>query len=325
MPRTTKPVRKRIAVWAFVLTPVLLTFSLVPTISSRGWNLSREGVAKSAKSNRDSDGQSRGEAAATLSHSLGELKFTYDKRKRFRGSAAIHSALIGQEAVDRIVGELKKQIALPFDIHVVFEECGDEDAFYDRETHEIIVCYELIDGYYYLFSHKLKARAARNEAAKGAIVSIFLHEVAHALIDGWELPITGREEDAADQFATLWLINGMADGEQMALNSARSFKLFAHLERGQKKVYSDPHSLDEQRFYDTICLIYGHRPEKYEYLIREGTLPAERAVDCEEDYARLNKSWQTLLAPHLVKRTAASLRFDTLGFLRVPGYSSSTP
>jgi hypothetical protein len=124
-------------------------------------------------------------------------------------------------------------------------------------------------------------------------------------------------------FATLWLINGIPDGERIALTSARSFKLLADLEKGEEKDYSDPHSPDGQRFYDTICLLYGHRPDKYEYLIKNGTLPRERAFECEEDYSRLHKSWQTLLAPHLVSRTDATLGFDPLSFLRVPGYSSS--
>jgi len=128
---------------------------------------------------------------------------------------------------------------------------------------------------------------------------MFLHEVAHALIDGWDLPITGREKDAADQFSTLLLINGMPDGDKMALDGARSFKLLAQLERGQEKDYSDPHSLDEQRFFTTVCLVYGHRPEQYEYLIRNGTLQTDRAIECEGDYARVSKSWQKLLAPHL--------------------------
>lgn len=321
----TKPISKRIAVWALVLTLVLLTLSLLATIDSRGWKLNREGETKSAKSYRDSDGRSGGKAAAGLSNSPGELKFTYDRRKRFRGPAAMHTALISHQAVDAIMGELKKQIVLPFDIQVVFEECGDADAYYDKYTHEITVCYELVETYYYLFPRRLNQRTARNEAAKSATVSIFLHELGHALIDAWELPITGREEDAADQFATLWLINRVPEGEQMALTTAHSFKLLADLEKWEKKDYSDPHSPDGQRFYDTICLIYGHSPEKYEYLIENGTLPMERAFNCEEDYAQLNKSWQTLLAPHLVSRTAASLGFDTLSFGRVPGYSSHMP
>jgi hypothetical protein len=227
------------------------------------------------------------------------MKFRYEKRKGFRGSALKRSVLVSERAVHTIVGELKKRIALPFDIQVAFEECAGPDSYYDEDTRKITICYELIDAYYYLFSRTLKGRTAQNEAIKGATVSMFLHEVAHALIDGWDLPITGREEDAADQFSTLLLINGMHDGDEMALNSARSFKLLAGLEKGLEKDYSDPHSLDEQRFFGTICLVYGHRPDHYEYLIRNGTLPSERAFDCEEDYARLNKSWTTLLAPHL--------------------------
>jgi hypothetical protein len=130
---------------------------------------------------------------------------------------------------------------------------------------------------------------------------MFLHEVAHALIDRWDLSITGREEDAADQFSTLMLINGLPGGEEIAMDSARSFKWLAVQEKGLEKDYSDPHSFDEQRFYNIICLVYGHRPERYEYLIRNGSLPTERAFECEEDYRRLNKSWQTLLAPHLIR------------------------
>ena len=37
---------------------------------------------------------------------------------------------------------------------------------------------------------------------RGVTVSTFFHELGHALIDAWDLPITGREEDAADQLPT---------------------------------------------------------------------------------------------------------------------------
>ena len=238
---------------------------------------------------------------------LVDVKFSYGKRKSFRGSATDRTVLVSQQAVYRIVGQLKKQIALPFEIQVVFGECGGPDSYYDENSHKIIICYELIDAYYDLFSRTLKARTARDEAAKGSVVAMFLHEIAHALIDGWDLPITGREEDAADQFSTLLLINSMPDGDQMALDGASSFKLLAELEKGQEKDYAGPHSLDKQRFYNTICLVYGHRPVQYEYLIRNGSLPAERAFECEEDYARVNKSWQKLLAPYFVRPNAPSL------------------
>ena len=319
----TKPISKGMTVRALVLTLVLLTFSWLATMDTRGWKFNPKAEVKSAKSYRDSDERSKGEVAAAFSNGPGELKLN-DRRKRYNGSRAMHTVQVSQQAVDAVVAELKKQIALPFDITVVFEACGDQDAYYDKDRHKIIVCHELIESYYYLFSSSLKATSARNEATKSVTMSIFLHELGHALIDSWELPITGREEDAADQFAILWLINRVPEGEQMVLTTARAFEKVADLEKWELKDYSDPHSPDGQRFYDTICLLYGHKPQKYEYLIENGTLPVERAFKCEEDYARLNKSWQTLLAPHLVNRTP-SLDFDTLSFLPIPAYSSHKP
>jgi hypothetical protein len=248
-------------------------------------------------------------ASANLPNNLFDLKFSYGKRKSFRGSAADRTVLISEQAVYRSVGELKKQIVLPVEIEVVFKECGGPDSYYEEDSHEIVMCYELIDAYSELFSGTFKERTARDEAAKGAIVSMFLHEVAHALIDRWHLSITGREEDAADQFSTLMLINGLPDGEEMALDSARSFKSLAVLEKNLERDYSDSHSLDEQRFYNTICLVYGHRPERYEYLIRNGSLPTDRANECVEDYSRLNRSWQTLLAPYRAQLNESFVEF----------------
>ena len=293
----TKSLSKWILIRTFVLTVVL--FSLLTKVNSGGGDSSRAEI-ESESAPRISARALNGEANKTLLNIPADLKFSYKKHSRLRGATPTRTTLVSQRALSVIVEELKQRIALPFDIQVVFEECGGPDSYYDENTHEIIICYELLDTYYDLFSVALKTRAARDGAAKNTVVAMFLHEVAHALIDGWNLPITGRVEDAADQFSTLLLINGMPDGDQIALDSAHSFKLLADLEKGQEKDYSDPHSLDEQRFFNTICLVYGHRPEQHEYLIKSGQLPVERAYDCEEDYARLNKSWQRLLAPHLV-------------------------
>jgi Putative metallopeptidase len=279
--------------WLMVGALVLITVLLLTTIDDRGLKLSRSEI----KPGTSNDSWQHPQTAA--SSPSADLKFSYKKRSRSGSSPAIRSSLISQQALNETVAGLKKQIVLPFNIQVVLDDCGTADAYYDSDTREITVCYELIDGYYHLFSRRLRLRSARTEAAKGATVSIFLHELAHALIDGWQLPITGREEDAADQFATLMLLNGIPDGEQMALNGALSFELFADLQKGQNKALWDLHSLDEQRFYDTLCLIYGHSPEKYDYLITNGTLPEERAQFCKEDYERIESAWQTLLTPHV--------------------------
>lgn len=136
---------------------------------------------------------------------------------------------------------------------------------------------------------------------RGAVASTFFHELGHALVDAWQLPITGKEDDAVDQLSTIVLLDRTEEGGQMALDGALSFKLYADLDKGLEKIYWDEHSLDEQRFYDTICLVYGHDPEKYAYLVRDGTLPEERAGLCREDFPKVESSWRRLLSPYVKK------------------------
>lgn len=230
----------------------------------------------------------------------GDFKLRYAPRKSpRRGGSAGHGVGVNREALERVIAGLNEKLALPFDITVSLEDCPEPSAYYDPEQRQVTVCHQRIDEYYELFSLKLKDRARLEEAVRGATATTLFHELGHALIDAWRMPITGREEDAVDQLSTLVLLGRSEEGERMALDGAVSFILYASLNEGEPKVYWDEHSLDEQRFYDTVCLIYGRDPEKYKYLIHDGTLPRERAEFCGEEYERVSGAWQTLLAPIL--------------------------
>ena len=234
----------------------------------------------------------------------GDFKLRYKARKLQRRSDEARRVGGNEQAIAAVIADLNNRVALPFDIYLAILDCDQPDAYYEPETHEVVVCHQLVDEYYDLFALKVKDKTKLDEAVKGATAATFFHELGHALIDAWKLPITGKEEDAADQLSTVVLINRTDAGGQMALDGAISFKLYADLTKGEKKIYWDEHSLDEQRFYDTLCMLYGHDPVKYEYLIKEGTLPEERAANCEADYERIQGSWRTLLAPHIKQPTA---------------------
>ena len=107
-----------------------------------------------------------------------------------------------------------------------------------------------------MFAKKLKDKTKLDDAIKAATVATFFHELGHGLVDAWKIPITGREEDAVDQLSTIVLIEATEGGEQMALEGALTFKLYADAEKGEK-IYWDEHSLDEQRFFDTNRLGMG--------------------------------------------------------------------
>jgi hypothetical protein len=235
--------------------------------------------------------------AASADH--GDFKLEYEPRKTPKKSDEAHRVGENEQAIAGIIADLNKKVALPFDIYLSISSCDQPDAYYDPEMRTVVVCHQLIDEYYDLFARKVKDKAKLDEAVKGATAATFFHELGHALVDAWKLPITGKEEDAVDQLSTLVLINRTDAGEQMAIAGAVSFRLYADLSKGEKKIYWDEHSLDDQRFYDTVCMIYGHNPQRYEYLIKEGVLPEERAVNCQADYERIERSWRTLLAPYL--------------------------
>jgi hypothetical protein len=198
------------------------------------------------------------------------------------------------------VEELNGAFALPADVPVVMQECGEVNAFWDPEAGEISLCYELVEHYFEIFLADAETEEEQEEAgvsAASATIFTLFHEMGHALISIYDLPVTGREEDAVDQLATLTLLEGGEEGEDAAIDGANSFVGEEEAEIDDLAFW-DEHSLDDQRFYNILCWIYGKDPEGYQYLVDGEFLPADRAERCPAEYARMARSWAALLAPY---------------------------
>lgn len=134
----------------------------------------------------------------------------------------------------------------------------------------------------------------------GIISMIFFHELGHMVIDVFQLPATGREEDSADQLAALVLLSDSAEGAQAALDAAQGWFDASAGTQPSTADFSDEHSLNEQRGYNLVCWVYGSDSTAYADLVAPtGVLPAARAVRCETEYAQLYNAWKTLLDPYL--------------------------
>lgn len=203
--------------------------------------------------------------------------------------------------LEDVADALNRTFVLPRDVRLAFAECGEPNAFYDPEAQRVRICYELMDELYGVFGETTESEEELNDAAWGAIYFTLYHELGHALVDLWDIPITGREEDAVDQLAAFLLTDGTERGESAALNGANAFLLEHEHEGGgvDESALWNEHSLDPQRFYNIICWVYGRDPEGYAYLLEDGVLPAERAEVCTAEYERLDRSWTGLLAPYL--------------------------
>ena len=145
-----------------------------------------------------------------------------------------------------------------------------------------------------------------------------IHELSHALISELNIPVLGKEEDAADQIATMALLLGVPghrhDTEIRREPYAERLRAVADAWRiewelaqhGQMATpYWDNHSLDIQRFYSILCLMYGSDPEYFADLSQTMLLPHERAWSCEDEYPGAIKSANWLLQTFGSKRGAA--------------------
>ncbi|HST40861.1 MAG TPA: DUF4344 domain-containing metallopeptidase [Conexibacter sp.] len=126
---------------------------------------------------------------------------------------------------------------------------------------------------------------------------VVAHELGHALVDQLAIPITGKEEDAVDGFAAYLLANTPAFGPRSAL--AASILFAGMSSTPTEEDYADEHSLSQQRTYQFLCWIYGSDPKEFKSLVGRDGLPKRRAVRCGDEWKQLNRSWSTLMAPHL--------------------------
>lgn len=202
--------------------------------------------------------------------------------------------------LEELATELNSILSLPRDIGIELGDCDEPNAYYDPDEHRILVCYQLIEMFDQNFAKFIDDDEQVVEATMGATMFTLFHELGHALVHELDLPITGKEEDAVDQLASVVLIAGGKDGAMMALDGADSFVGQADDSALEDLPFWGEHSLDEQRFYNIVCLVYGSDPDAHDELVSSGDLPEERAERCPDEYAQIARAWERLLAPHLL-------------------------
>lgn len=238
---------------------------------------------------------------ARTGDSGGRLKLVYG-RLSDGDHREFEKAFREQRVFEDVLESLNGSLVLPRDLKVRLEECGEINAAYDPETKSVQLCYELFDHFLQLFGSEAESDADREEAVGKSVAALsfaFYHELGHALIDFYNLPVTGKEEDAVDQLATVMLLETWEgeDSELAILASAEWFDLDAR--EDSEPNLADEHSLDKQRYYNLVCWIYGSDPDYFSDVAKDWELPDGRAVRCAEEYSRMSTSWDTLLGPHM--------------------------
>jgi hypothetical protein len=196
--------------------------------------------------------------------------------------------------VETVADGLNQSLRLPKDLLLAHTDCGEANAFYSPSDESVFMCYELMRQVLATVYDPSLTDEENATALIGTWLFVMFHELGHALIDYYDLPITGKEEDAVDDFSTVLLIE--ADLSEMAVQAA---SFWAQLDDGMYSQlhYADEHSLNPQRFYTILCTVYGSDPETYAGLVEYGYLPEARAERCPGEYAQKSSAWNRLLEP----------------------------
>lgn len=202
---------------------------------------------------------------------------------------------------DGVAAGFSKNFAFPVDLKIRAQS-GEGSPNYDPATKTVNLYYDFVA----MTGRILKkgqpeipdAEFGKQLAATDGF--ILVHELGHAFVDVFEIPITGREEDAVDGMATVFLADAVKNGTEYAFDAARFFK-FLQDDQGtpDARQFADEHSLSIQRALDIVCSVAGADEAALQGIAEREILPPERLQRCPAEYQQKSKAWKTLLRPHL--------------------------
>ncbi|NSX54718.1 DUF4344 domain-containing metallopeptidase [Parasulfitobacter algicola] len=131
--------------------------------------------------------------------------------------------------------------------------------------------------------------------AEDVLLHVIAHEIGHAVIREFDLPILAREEMQADMFATL-AISLLFPERSDAVIRARVQSLL--LEGDDESVFSE-YPDDYDRAGQILCLYYGLASQDRTEFAQEFGLTGDDATNCRGTAPEIARSWRRLTAPLL--------------------------
>lgn len=204
-----------------------------------------------------------------------------------------------------LVTLINKYVKTDSEVPILVRSCGQPNAFYIPSRREIVLCYDLLVESQVNLQRTYGSNIAFGELMQGVYAEtafILLHEVGHHLIHEYELPVLGREEDAADKIAAYILL---ASGGEVVLKRSVSFfatrqkGVLAQIFQGEHN-YSDTHGLPQQRLANLVCWGYGKSPREFDELVQPAKLTPDRLRRCGREYDYMARDINSLLGSRVV-------------------------
>jgi hypothetical protein len=269
-------------------------------------------------------------AAVAAEEDVGPIRIEYEAPKN-----PAHQEIY-ERIKERRALEMLREMFSPFrmqeNLYIKTVGCdGVPNAYFFREKDlpTIRICYEYLDEVQKnLPKDTTPEGITPHDAMVGQLLFAVAHELGHAMFDIYNVPIFGRQEDAADQFATYIILQfGGEKAHRLIKGAAYSYKGFIKDLKDKPKVtvplaaFSSDHGAPEQRFFNLACIAYGYDPKIFAEVVDKDYLPENRAKVCTYEYSNLRYAFRTLIAPHVDKELAQKVIKKTW----LPVQSSAVP
>lgn len=237
-----------------------------------------------------------------------QIKYEYVQPKD-PSLQAIHDQIKQGQALEHLQ-KLLSPIKLPYPLTLKVMSCdGVADAWYENEV--VTLCYELLaEVLKGAMTRDLPAGVSKADTIIGPALDVFLHETGHAVFDMLQIPVLGREEDAADQFSAYIMLRlGKDEARRMILGATyhRATNIAPPDSMSDRDKFSDEHSLPAQRAFNVLCIAYGADKKLFSDIVEKDLLPKHRAETCEIDYDDVTFAMTSLIGPHIDKTAASKL------------------
>jgi hypothetical protein len=224
--------------------------------------------------------------------------------------------------------ELLSPFRLPEDLYLKASGCdGVPNAYFFREKDvpTIRICYEYLQEIWENMPKETTPTGITpHDAVVGQLLFALMHEFGHAAFDLYNVPIFGRQEDAADEFSTYVMLEfGGEKAHRLVKGAAYSYKGFIKDLKDKPKVtvplaaFSSDHGAPEERFFNLLCIAYGHDPKIFAEVVDKDYLPEHRAKVCKYEYSNLRYAFRTMIGPHIdqekARKVLSMALFPTVG------------
>ncbi len=217
--------------------------------------------------------------------------------------------MVRQRHTLEMVRQIFGPFILPVDLVVRTVGCdGVSNAWYQRvgNVPTVSICYEYLQEIWQSMPEEANTPmgVTMQDAICGQLFFAVAHELGHAMFDIFDVPVFGRQEDAADQFATFIMLQ--FGGEQaLRLIGGAAYGYHGYIKdlKGKPQVtlplaaFSSDHGAPEERYFNLICTAYGYDARLF--ADEMGKIPPGRAKKCKFEYEDLKFAFHTVFWPHL--------------------------